>query len=412
MRILTNGFPTNLPNSETVSQGGPANFARLFLDYILNTSGNHEIMSVMLEAREKSHVVVHKLFELPQHSYYRLRMPKSHLRAITHARSKRIRPHKVLEKEIARLTSVVRGSRCDVVFLNGFGILNWMLMKAAQNAGVPSVIQHAGIWTKELSVHKEMHTAAGRHVMECMEKESSTSVAIEIFLNEWSRNYYRRHVAKAPVSKTCIIPLPFDFASFMRLTHRSSPHAFPFSRNEYHIGVIARWDCIKNHKAVLAMARTASKKGLRLRFHSIVNIPENPKYAKSRSEYRKYVDVIPPVNRSGIAAFCRSVDMLMLPSRFDVSPTVVLEAIAAGTPIAISPTIGYVHAFMNHGGRRWIMNPANTGECLSMIQNLKNKSMPRGLTRYLRTSHDHKKVFDTYISVFERAMDTSKSLER
>lgn len=404
MRIFSNAFPTNLPDSETISQGGPANFERLFLQHIEASNLPHEWVGVMLEGVHSDSVRIQKVCTLPQRTYYRLYVPKSLIGAVVRAKSTKTDPSRLWQKPIARIERLMRAQKPDVVFLNGFGILNWMLLRAAKNVGIPVVIQHAGIWTKELNIHKDRYTEFGRRLMENMEKESSELASIEVFLNGWSRDYYRAHVATGSPRKTEVVPLPFDFASFKELSaYTDKCSSYNFDRAKRHIGIIARWDTIKNHDAVLAMAKEARRKGLPWQFHSIVEIPDTEEYRVKKAEYQKYVDVLPPADRSGISDFCRSVDLLLLPSVFDVSPTVVLEAVALGTPIAISPTVGHVRNFMLYGGSAWVIDPTDTRAAVQNIDAIMGKPVPSELQEKILGLHDHAKVFDTYLRLFAEA---------
>lgn len=400
MRILSNGFPTNLPDSENISQGGPANFARLFINYILTSGAEHHWVGVMLEGVLSNDTVLEQVYSSTYRSYYRLQMPKASLASVLQAESV-VDPRTVWAEPISVLSRFIQEQKPDVVFLNGFGILNWMLLQAADKNGVPVVTQHAGIWTKELGIHKDRYSKIGRALLEQTERDSTRMSAVEIFLNQWSKEYYQEHVAQGDERKMEIVPLPFDFASFNQLSTTDAPSRFDFDTKTFHIGVIARWDEIKNHKALLAMAKAAHAAKLPWRFHSVVDIPE--KYADERREYEQYVDVVPPLDRAGISDFCRSVDLLLLPSLFDVSPTVVLEAVALDTPIAISPTIGYVSDFIKYGAEAWVINPEDANAALKAIERIMYKNMPFALRKRLLDIHDHKKVFATYLEIFTSA---------
>lgn len=407
MRILSNGFPTNLPNSETVSQGGPANFARLFVGYLMEANPNHEWIGVILEGSSSKTTRLEKVFTSKQRSYFRLRMPKSSLRSIVHAKHTHRSPEEITEKAITRLATFMKNRKPDVVFLNGFGLLNWMLLKAAERANIPVVIQHAGIWTKELDIHKQFNSPAGRRLMKAMERDATRISAMEVFLNTWSRDYYKQNVAAGADERTTIIPLPFNFELFTHL-YASEATNFDLDPAKQHIGVIARWDDIKNHRGVLAMARETSRRKLPWQFHSVVHIPNHKNYASKKRAYEKHVDVMAPMDRAGIAAFCRSVDLLLLPSLFDVSPTVVLEAVASGTPIVISPNIGYVHNFAALEASDWVIDPAKASQAVKALERVMGKPLPRKLTNYIKAAHDHRRVFEQYLAVFEQVSAAQK----
>lgn len=402
MRILSNGFPTNLPDSETVSQGGPANFARLFKNHIISSNSEHFWIGVVMQRSDSTLVSLKHVFSSNYRRYILLRIPPAAFRRITRAK-KGAEPQRIFGASIKKLCELINDEKPDVIFLNGFGLLNWMLLKAGEATGTPVVIQHAGIWGKELAIHRDLYTEYGRKIMEGMERDATRIAAVEIFLNRWSRDYYRTNIASGDLRRTEIIPLPFDFESFNELSSGVRTGQFDFPRTQFHIGIIARWDEIKNHAAIVAMAKEARRRKLPWKFHAVVDIPENKESEKEVKEYRRFVDVIPPLDRSGISDFCRSVDLLMLPSLFDVSPTVVLEAIALDTPIAISPTIGYVDDFKGCGAGEWVIDPSNTMEAVNALQRLEGRKMPMRLRDRLRDIHDHRKVFAAYLEIFESA---------
>lgn len=408
MLILSNGFPTNMPNAEKVSQGGPANFAKLFVNYIVSNT-NHCWIGVMLEGVVGETTRLKQVFSSKQRKYFRLRVPRSALKTIVRSQKRVSAPDLILKRPIDRLIKLIKQKKPDVVFLNGFGLFNWMLLMAAEKTGTPVAIQHAGIWTKELTIHKKLYSPQGKKTMEQMEKDSTRLASAEIFLNDWSKNYYQDNVAKGRREKISTIPLPFDFKSFKLLGTQKKSTLFNFDKKHLHVGIIARWDEIKNHQAVLTMAKMAQQKKLPWFFHSVVDIPNLKKYESGKAEYEKYVDVVLPLDRAGISDFCRSVDMLMLPSLFDVSPTVVLEAMASSTPIVISPTIGYVHDFSLYGGKDWIINFENPERAIKKLSRLIDKKMPGRLKKHLTDIHDHGKVFATYLKTFAKIINSKPS---
>lgn len=401
MRILSNAFPTNMPASEHVSQGGPANFARYFVQYLLNENAGHEWVGVMLNQGNGSTARIEKVFADSFRRYFSLRVPKGSYKRVTQAEHQ-VDPKEVLAISIVRLAKFIREMKPDIVFLNGFGFLNWMLMIAAKEVGVPCVIQHAGIWTKELDLHKEKYSASGLVAMKAMEAESSLLTAAEIFLNSWSRDFYRANVAVGDSDRTVVIPLPFDFASFASMV---SPAPLKTTAVDCRIGVIGRWDKIKNHEFILELAKASRANQEGVTFHSIVKIPDADATGR---EYVKYVEVTPSADREGILRFCRSMDILYLPSLFDVSPTVVLEAVASGTPVAISPTVGYVHDYHEYGAKEWIIDSSNANQTVKKLRLLKGKNMPKQFQEHIIATHDHRRVFGRYLELFKEKIQKHK----
>lgn len=399
MIILSNGFTTNMPNSEEVSQGGPANFARLFSASVVSDARNKWI-GVVFQTSNSDNVRLKKIFSFSQKEYLKMYIPRKALKQILQAK-KSVNPEKIFDVSITRLTNFIKKNKPDVIFLNGFGIFNWVILKAGQRAGVPVIIQHAGILTKEVRLHKHLYSKAGLKVMERMEKDSTNLTDAEIFLNTWSRDYYKKHVAKRYDDNAVVIPLPFDFSAFNNTPKDQKKSIIKNPKGYLSIGTIARWDKIKNHKAILALARAAKSQGLAWKFYAVAKIPELHPLKK---DYKKNVTVFPSLDRIGISDFCRSMDLLILPSIFDVSPTVVLEAIATDTPVAISDHVGYVNKFIECGAKKWIVDFNNPDKALRRIKSLARKPMPQMLRREIAEDHNYVKIFSAYINLFEKVI--------
>ncbi|MEI6304851.1 MAG: glycosyltransferase [Candidatus Taylorbacteria bacterium] len=398
MKILSNGFPTNLPNSEVVSQGGPANFAKLFYNSTSFCPQNSWI-GVMFKKSEMSSPRMKMVHAFFKRTYYQVYLPKDQLKSITQANAK-TNPDKVLKSTIDRLADFMKEEKPDIVFLNGFGVYNWILLKAAQQAIIPVVVQHAGILTKELDIHKHFFSLAGKKIIEEMEKDSTRLTNAEIFLNDWSKKYYCKNVEKRKNEHSYIIPLPFDFLSFGQQQNPDFQSiSSKLDSKKYHIGVIARWDEIKNHSAILALAKEIKRLELPWQIYVVSNIPNSD---PRKMEYEKYISIIPQLNRVEISDFCRGMDLLIQPSVFDVSPTVVLEATSSNTPIAISDNVGYVGDFLSNGAKDWVIDWSNASEVVKKISKIKDKKMPQALKRYLTYRHDHTRVIDAYIDLFAK----------
>ncbi len=405
MTIISNAYPTNMPNSQEVSQGGPANFARIFYNHIAAAT-DHRWVGVMYQINAGRRSRLEKCFSFPHRDYFKIYIPQNLVRQLTRA-EKKSDPVLILKAVIDRTAALLKKEKADVVFLNGFGIFNWVLLKAAEKTDTPAVIQHAGIWTKELNLHKEFYSPAGLRTMIGMEKDSSRLTAAEVFLNTWSRDYYRRHVARREDGATVIIPLPFNFSGFAELGGKNK-RSYGDKRT-FKIGTIGRWDKIKNHAAFLALAREAKKAGLNWRFYAVTHIPDTPQEEKKKEIYGNYINIIPSLDRKGVAALCRSLDLLILPSRFDVSPTVVLEAMALKTPIVISPNVGFVNDFRASGAKNWIVDFNNSAAALKAVKKLAGKPMPSALKTRLITKHDYQRVFSSYLDLFSAIIIKSKS---
>ncbi|MFA5124636.1 MAG: glycosyltransferase family 4 protein [Patescibacteria group bacterium] len=394
MLILSNDYSNNLPNSKHHAKGGPANFAKRFKSF-LKIEG-HVWLGLIVEFNSIESPELKFINKTKSLQYYRLKVPGSLAKKIGRTPNK-INAEKLFGPAIDLIAGLIKETQPDIIFLNGYAISNWLILKAAQKEKIPVAIQHAGIWTKELRVYKDFFSLAGRKIMEGMEKEIPKIAAADIFLNDWSRRYFNAHVAKTAKNKTYIIPLPIDFAFYQKADKKNKK----ISKDTFNIGIISRWDRIKNHELIAHLAEQARKNGLPWKFYSITKIPRTSKNKEIKKLYRKNIKIIPQTNQVGIRNFCKKMDLIILPSQFETAGFVVLESVASGTPIAISENVGFVDAFKKYGAQDWVIDFNNPSSAIKEIIAIANKPMPDKLKNFLFSNHQSDKVFKNYIKLFK-----------
>lgn len=394
MKILSNDYTSNLPHSKITSKGGPANFAELLTRYITSNT-NHRWVGLLIESVKNKSVETKKLLSLKQRDYYALKIPRREVKMITEAKKNRD-PEVIFKKPIEQIIKLIRNQGIDIIFLNGFSIYNWMFLKAGEATQTPMVIQRAGIWSKELDVYKNLYSAQGRSIMKKMEKESSALVEFEIFLNFWSRNVYRKEVFNVKDADTAIIHLPIS-DSKIKLAKKKKGNS-----KELKIGVVARWDKIKNYEAVLALAKEVKRRKLPWEVYSVISIPKTKINYKFKQDYKKFINVEPLKNRKEMSVFYRKMDLIIVPSNFDVSPHVVLESIFNGTPALISPNVGWVADYRSAGAKDWIVGFENPAKVVARIKKISNRQMPHKLIKNIRKETEPKRCLNKYVRIFKK----------
>ena len=171
------------------------------------------------------------------------------------------------------------------------------------------------------------------------------------------------------------------------------------------LGIVARWDRIKNHEAVLALAEEIRAQGLPWRIRSVTSIPDTLIKTEFKNRYREFVDVVAPMDRDSLGEFFRASDVLILPSHFDVSPTVVMEAIASGVPTLISLNVGWVSEYEECGMHNWIGDFSRPDTIINQLQN--NFARPRWMEAlrfadYVKKCHNPDMVFSDYLTLFAK----------
>lgn len=391
MIILSNEYISNAIVSDRHACGGPAIFAKNFSKYLIKRG--HGWLGIAMRTEKIPTPRIKKISGFGRARYWRLAFPEKLFKAVTLAKRKGS-PEIILTPIINRLAALIEKCRPDVLFLNGFSLFAWTLMKAAGRAGVPIAIQHAGIFTKEVKIYKHLFSATGRKILYQMEKDIAAGVQHEIFLNEFSRKVYKREVGKINAKKSSIIALPyFDFKTAVLPKQKKSA-------GHLKIGVVARWDKIKNHEAVLALAKKIEELGLPWRIHSVTKIPLTRFISGFKKEYRRYVKVEPPRSAEALKNFYRAMDIVIVPSKFDVSPNVVMEAVLAGVKVLISPNVGWMSEFKKSGCDNGIIDFSDPGIVVKRIKKIAGQPPCSRLVKAIRKNHKPNKIFLSYLKIF------------
>jgi glycosyltransferase involved in cell wall biosynthesis len=297
---------------------------------------------------------------------------------------------------IIQIEKLFNTTKPDIVFLNGFGLTNWMLLYVAHSKNVPVVIQHAGIWKKEIQRVTEAFSPAIRKIFYDLERDTARWCSMHVFLNTYSKEVFMNAYKKGLRKKipAVVIPLPISIAGTPKNKKNES--------GKVSIGAVARWDGIKNHTAIL---RLASSKFLPQNWsiHTVTRIPKPSDFSK---KYTKVVTIHEPMSPAKLTDFYASMDVTLLLSHFDVSPTVIAESFAAGTPVIISEKVGWQNEYKACGLEDHIVPTTVGGKTLVgvikhvLLHQSKNISKYKNFSKYVRLTHSPKKVFGDYVSLF------------
>lgn len=406
MKILSNDYRPNLPGVPGIAPGGPAIFARAFSKYV--TEHGHEWIGLLdsYKKQDRVHIQAHK--KNRGTSYYTCEFPSERIFPFLQ-QTQMQDPRMWFEEEVNALRAFMKQSCPDILFLNGYSVFAWMLMEAAHQEGIPILIQHAGIARMEYDIRKDMYPRAGRAMMLKMEKETAFLAQGHVFLNTYSRDVFFQKVARVPKSHAMIIPLPYaEVYAHPSKTKLSTPTGHGKNRDQVSIGCVARWDRIKNHTAFLRLAKEAKRQKLPWTFHAVTRIPETSINASMKAEYRENIEVVSPMEQRDLLAFYTSIDLLVLPSLFDVSPTVVMEAELQGKHTLISPEVGWSSEYTTTHMEDWIIGFSNPKKVVQRIQMLLKKRPTTRFQTYIRRTHAPDVVFAKYVRACSRLISSNK----
>ena len=106
--------------------------------------------------------------------------------------------------------------------------------------------------------------------------------------------------------------------------------------------------------------------------------------------------------------FYKSQDIIFIPSRFDVSPTVLMEALLLGKPVIISNRVGWVSDYIKFGLSGLIISPTSSGKVIyntfSDIITNRDKYITRfnKLQSKIISKHNINVVFKEYYNIFKK----------
>lgn len=392
MRIFSNEYLSSIPNSSYKVKGGPPRFAIDFSAYAVLYG--HEWIGLLHDTKAKD--PYEELTGEVRKRFFATSAQKATHEALREIHEKTT-PEIFFDKEIRVVSDIIRKVSPDVVFINGFSAFAWVLSIAARLVDIPFVIQHAGIWHREVDEYAELFTPEGRALCYQMEREAAEHASANIFLNTYSQEAFKQMVDIQKVPNTHIIPLPHPGWLF-------AGTFTPRPRDDRVLGVVARWDRIKNQEAILALAETIQSQELPWSVRSVTTIPDTVAKAEFKARYREKIEIVPPMDRDSLREFYKSADVIILPSHFDVSPTVVMEAVATGVPTLISSNVGWVSEYLECGMDEWIADFHNPKSVIRQLQSHFARSQWPEVSRfaeYVKKWHNPKKVYSSYLALFE-----------
>ena len=400
IRVIFNDAHANLPSSLYIPQGGVSSFARKFTNYFDKKDANIELVSLLFSHNSHDNKIYTKE-TVGDHKYYELYYPREKIINSYKRKYTKKEYIKFLKPWLKQVNDIFERTQPDVVFLNGFSLSNWLILEIAHRRKVPVCVQHAGIWKKELNISQKHFSTSMRKIFSSLEKEIYQKASSMIFLNEFSQNIFLSihniKIKKGDTVKTSIIPLPIDIKSFKKIHLPVKKH--------YNIGVVARWDGVKNHDATLRLAKYVRKNNLPISIKVVTGWGSN-KITEYKKEYVKFVDIVNPMSPEKLKGFYKSQDIIMIPSRFDVSPTVLMESIAEGKPIIISKNVGWISDYNKFNLNKLIIDPRASGEVIyNTIKELTENSKSyiqkfEKLQKKIINKNNVKEVFEEYRKIF------------
>lgn len=308
------------------------------------------------------------------------------------------RPHPDTSKLVEFVGEKLKESRSDIFFLNGFSALTFILMFAVNRLKIPMMATHHGIWYKEWkALDPKLIKKSGVKFRVEIEKDTVRFAKKNVFLSKLSLREFQKHLIKIPKANLEFIPIPYNpvFASKKMPKRRKD-------KEDLKILFVGRWDAVKNHEAYLNLAKRAKQLGLPWTFSSVVNIFPYKHYDPIRSEYEKYIQVMPTVPAKELKKVYLSSDLTVVPSHFDVYPGVVTESLLQNRPSLISENVGWIDHYREHGIKHWIMDFTSPDKVIAKIKQISREDVPKSLYKRILKENEPKRVFKQYYNLFQQ----------
>lgn len=398
MKILFNSHREFLKNLGS-GYVGAQHFTNMFAMYWDKTKHSY-IAFVFERPKDKKLGISYKTFKRGKHQWIvvKLWIPTAEILKIHSGKeSKDVR--KVLDK----LASIINAQKPDLFFMNGFSALAYLLFIAAHRAGIPIVATHHGLWIKETEAVQRVKKIFSKNDLEFRRKVESDLARYSkknIFLTPLSQREYSKRLLKVPKSQVEYIALPYNpvFVSKVK--------AKPFTKDKkvIKIGIVARWDAVKNFPAYIVIAKEARKQGLAWEFYAVTNPVPNSWLDAHLKSFKEYIIQVNPMPPEKLKKFYQEMDLIVVPSYFETFCGVVIEALLQGRPVMVSPTVGTGDMLKQFGLNAWITQFNNPKTVIGKIKKIAKTSPPKKLINHI-ISHNHPDaIFKQYESLFKKVI--------
>jgi glycosyltransferase involved in cell wall biosynthesis len=308
-------------------------------------------------------------------------------------------PDPQLDKIVDKLAAAFRRLKPDVFCTNGFSAVYYLFFAAAKKAGLPIVTIHHGIWTMEAKANDTIRRS-NLKLRQNTEKQLIRGSAVNIFLTQLSYRLFARQVGRVPRRQRRFITLPYN-PIFATSKKSVSPAANTASRKHIRVGLIGRWDPVKNHAAYLALAKTAQQQNLPWKFLAATTpTPALEALQPIYEDYLQHIETFGHMDPATLKKFYQKLDIIVVPSHLETFCGVVMEAVLQHKPVLIAPKVGWVDTFKAYGLRSWVISFRNPRRVLRRMHALLDEQPPADLVEAIRRQNHPQAVFAEYEKIF------------
>ena len=286
----------------------------------------------------------------------------------------------------------------DVFFLNGLSAITYLFALAAHRAGIPIVTTYHGIWAIEAGAHPALAKSKDAvRLRAAIERQIASWSTETIFLTDLSYRIFRKNIGRVPTAKRKIIPIPYNPV----FSEKNPTTPITRARTTKKIGLVGRWDPIKNHEAYLALAKEAAQQKLPWEFVAATTPNEAVTALKELvTEYKKNIVLTSHLAPIQLKDFYRDLDAVIVPSHFETFCGVVMEALLQEIPVLVSPRVGMSDILKKFGLKRWIMPFKSPRKVIRRLKKALAVPVPPEIRMYLLRENEAENIFKQYEEIF------------
>lgn len=392
MKILLNCPVELLNHNHAKYSGGIQQFSKIFLEEAKRSK--HEYIVVVFEKKHKN----------PKKFKYRIVKRGNITWVIINAWVPTLNIISLYSQTANKTTTAIYSKikdlftklNPDVFLLNGIVALHYLFFRSAHDLKIPIVSIHHGLWYKELEYVAKYLSRKSVIARRGLEKDLAKYSKKNIFISKISLDEYQKNLKKIPPSQIEIIPIPFNKV-FLNAGRKN-----PAKHRALKVGMVARWDKIKNHEAYLNLVKLAKSKNIRLEFYSVTTILKNyPPYFNLWKDYQRNIKVLEPMEPQNLRKFYQSMDVIVLSSWFETFSGVVMEGLLQNKPVLISKNTAWTQLYKKFKLDSWILDFNNAPQVLNEVQKSAFEPPPKELLKYIKRRFNQKTVFNRYIKVLK-----------
>jgi glycosyltransferase involved in cell wall biosynthesis len=212
-------------------------------------------------------------------------------------------------------------------------------------------------------------------IYDSIEKWSLTRIDMLIAVNQSTRDYYLKKERDLE-DRILVVPVGVDTSVFKPLDRNKLRKKYGFSQDEPLVLYIGRFSIEKGLYLLLEAFKTLRSEMPKVRLILVGGGPEEKRLrGMVKTQNIEGVTFMKPTAHEKIPEIINCADTLVLCSKFEGMPTVVLEALACGVPV-VSTDVGGVNKVVMDG---------KTGQ---LIKEANNKSVKKAILKVIREGTD------------------------